>query len=188
MCIGFLESATCSSSDVYAAFLYVRVYINETFILSQGIVGNDLIRRGDCIYSTVYALPFFCCPFYFYMRCNVDSICGASVIKIRNGNISTKPHNAISFIAYNESQDQIFCTTSINFQYRRNHCWTASKIIFHTWHETSFQHSFHIYQRDCWKYIVHQILLLVSKETIRLVKKVLSSPSPELAKPCCYCS
>lgn len=66
-CIGYLENDSCTFSDAYAAFIFVRAHVNQfddLITYEKTSIYNSLLRRWNHIYNPVHSLAFCCDPFY----------------------------------------------------------------------------------------------------------------------------
>lgn len=97
-CIVFLESDSCTLSDAYASFIYVRHNISTSSVLNgfeNSSLDTKLIRRWNRIYSPIHALALFCDPLYIEMRDNFSSIHGSDFLNFGNGDIIIQCQTAL---------------------------------------------------------------------------------------------
>lgn len=100
--VEFLQSEVATMSDAYANFIYQRMAISRTELLSdpqKEKADMSLLHRWDRIYSALQALAFVCDPFYMDMRQNVSREYGCTFLELGHGNLNEQCHQALRLVA-----------------------------------------------------------------------------------------
>lgn len=104
-CIGVLESNSAPMSLAYACFVYIFVRLSDAdtrFGLDEDDADHVLQclrRRWDRIYSPVHALAYFCDPFFFQMRDDVEKKFGTEALQLGKGSLRTQCRTALDALA-----------------------------------------------------------------------------------------
>jgi hypothetical protein len=99
--LGVLEGDAATMSTAYAAFVFVYYHLSS--VQGLGTSRNDalkcLLRRWGRIYSPVHALAFFCDPFYYKMRKNVEAKIGNTPLQMGKGGLKEQCRCAIQLLS-----------------------------------------------------------------------------------------
>lgn len=104
-CIGVLESDAAPLSLAYASFIYIGVRLsNEDMRFGLDADEGDFVLqrlhyRWNRIYSPVHALAFFCDPYFFDMRRDVEMVHGAEALQIGKGSLRAQCRSALVELA-----------------------------------------------------------------------------------------
>lgn len=100
-CLGLLESDTCTMSDAYASFIFMRAFIKCSCLTpaQKQQIDVKLLYRWNRIYSPVHALAFACDPFYSDLRTNFSNKYGVELMELGKGAFNGQCHEAINLLS-----------------------------------------------------------------------------------------
>lgn len=133
-CIGVLESDSAPLSLAYACFVYIFVRLSDTET-RFGLDKEDaehvlqcLLYRWNRIYSPVHALAYFCDPYFFQMRDDVEKWTGTDALQLGKGSLRSQCRTALVDLADgNEELSTKLCNEFMQFSAKPHSSLSALK-------------------------------------------------------------
>ncbi|PXF50186.1 hypothetical protein BWQ96_00346 [Gracilariopsis chorda] len=100
--IGLLERDSATMADAYASFVATLLTKRASSFLNAAqkqMLKSSLYRRGDRVYSPVYALAFHCDPYYNDFRTHISLHFGTSSLELNKKAVTEQCHSALETLA-----------------------------------------------------------------------------------------